>query len=259
MRTAVEPRSVSVMAFTPISDDYDLELLDEHLSSPELPEDAMMLSELDGYLTAIAISPSLIPPSEWLPGIWGGAGLPFAGAQEAGGVFAAIMGLYNDNLRDLADRSKPYEPLFFIDSDGSTLAEIWAQGFFRGVRLRLEEWRPLIEDKQAFDAYAPIAILSTDRSEVPEVSMKRREKISRGASQLFPECIAKMQAFWRNRGLGPGAAAPPRIGTSPKSAWMASQRAAWAEKVAPLRSAKVGRNDPCPCGSGKKFKRCCGA
>jgi hypothetical protein len=22
---------------------------------------------------------------------------------------------------------------------------------------------------------------------------------------------------------------------------------------------KIGRNDPCPCGSGKKFKRCCGA
>ncbi len=24
-------------------------------------------------------------------------------------------------------------------------------------------------------------------------------------------------------------------------------------------SEKVGRNDPCPCGSGKKFKKCCGA
>ena len=23
--------------------------------------------------------------------------------------------------------------------------------------------------------------------------------------------------------------------------------------------AKAGRNDPCPCGSGKKFKKCCGA
>jgi preprotein translocase subunit SecA len=22
--------------------------------------------------------------------------------------------------------------------------------------------------------------------------------------------------------------------------------------------AKVGRNDPCPCGSGKKYKKCCG-
>jgi uncharacterized protein YecA (UPF0149 family) len=22
---------------------------------------------------------------------------------------------------------------------------------------------------------------------------------------------------------------------------------------------KIGRNDPCPCGSGKKHKKCCGA
>lgn len=26
----------------------------------------------------------------------------------------------------------------------------------------------------------------------------------------------------------------------------------------PIRSEKVGRNDPCPCGSGKKYKKCCG-
>ena len=25
------------------------------------------------------------------------------------------------------------------------------------------------------------------------------------------------------------------------------------------RSSKIGRNDPCPCGSGKKYKKCCGA
>lgn len=24
-----------------------------------------------------------------------------------------------------------------------------------------------------------------------------------------------------------------------------------------MPSAKVGRNDPCPCGSGKKYKQCC--
>ncbi len=24
------------------------------------------------------------------------------------------------------------------------------------------------------------------------------------------------------------------------------------------RAPKVGRNEPCPCGSGKKFKKCCG-
>ena len=31
------------------------------------------------------------------------------------------------------------------------------------------------------------------------------------------------------------------------------------EKAKPVRTGpKVGRNDPCPCGSGKKFKQCCG-
>ena len=32
------------------------------------------------------------------------------------------------------------------------------------------------------------------------------------------------------------------------------------KKVArkPVKSVKIGRNDPCPCGSGKKYKRCCG-
>ena len=32
------------------------------------------------------------------------------------------------------------------------------------------------------------------------------------------------------------------------------------EAAKPMKSAKTaGRNDPCPCGSGKKFKKCCGA
>ncbi|OAN59537.1 YchJ family protein [Magnetospirillum moscoviense] len=29
-------------------------------------------------------------------------------------------------------------------------------------------------------------------------------------------------------------------------------------KSSPVQAAKVGRNDPCPCGSGKKYKKCCG-
>jgi preprotein translocase subunit SecA len=31
------------------------------------------------------------------------------------------------------------------------------------------------------------------------------------------------------------------------------------KKPEPIRVHKVGRNDPCPCGSGKKYKKCCGA
>ncbi|HUT00830.1 MAG TPA: SEC-C metal-binding domain-containing protein [Phycisphaerae bacterium] len=32
-----------------------------------------------------------------------------------------------------------------------------------------------------------------------------------------------------------------------------------AEKVDPIKAdSEPGRNDPCPCGSGKKYKKCCG-
>ena len=30
-------------------------------------------------------------------------------------------------------------------------------------------------------------------------------------------------------------------------------------KRTPVTVKKIGRNDPCPCGSGKKYKKCCGA
>ena len=29
-------------------------------------------------------------------------------------------------------------------------------------------------------------------------------------------------------------------------------------KKQPRKVTKIGRNDPCPCGSGKKYKQCCG-
>jgi len=48
-----------------------LDALDAFLSSDQSPPDSMMLSDLDGFLTAIAVGPELVMPSEWLPVIWG--------------------------------------------------------------------------------------------------------------------------------------------------------------------------------------------
>jgi uncharacterized protein YecA (UPF0149 family) len=45
--------------------------------------------------------------------------------------------------------------------------------------------------------------------------------------------------------------------SSPMQAAAAGQNLAPAAKDA--EGHKVGRNDPCPCGSGKKYKKCCGA
>ena len=55
---------------------------------------------------------------------------------------------------------------------------------------------------------------------------------------------------------------PPGGGENPaqsKASEMVSEAMAATEKAKPVRSGpKVGRNDPCPCGSGKKYKHCCG-
>jgi uncharacterized protein len=43
------------------------------------------------------------------------------------------------------------------------------------------------------------------------------------------------------------------------NAWRVSQHLASQPAMPPAPTvAKVGRNDPCPCGSGKKYKKCCG-
>jgi len=65
--------------------------------------------------------------------------------------------------------------------------------------------------------------------------------------------------------FGGGAAAPSAPGPDGKRASdVVSEAAAAAEaqskaRAKPVRTGpKVGRNDPCPCGSGKKYKQCCG-
>jgi preprotein translocase subunit SecA len=59
----------------------------------------------------------------------------------------------------------------------------------------------------------------------------------------------------------PSAPSAPAVGGDGRSGSdMVSEAAAAAEaKAKPVRTGpKVGRNDPCPCGSGKKYKQCCG-
>jgi len=58
---------------------------------------------------------------------------------------------------------------------------------------------------------------------------------------------------------GADPAAPPARGRPQQNSDIVSEAAAAVEKAKPVRAGpKVGRNDPCPCNSGKKYKNCCG-
>jgi preprotein translocase subunit SecA len=62
--------------------------------------------------------------------------------------------------------------------------------------------------------------------------------------------------------FGGGTTTASSGGAQPKASDVVSEAAAAQEakaKAKPVRTGpKVGRNDPCPCGSGKKYKQCCG-
>ena len=48
-----------------------LQKLDDFLLSEAVGDDAMLLSELDGFLAGVIVCPDLIMPSEWMVVVWG--------------------------------------------------------------------------------------------------------------------------------------------------------------------------------------------
>jgi len=215
----------------------DLEALDQFLISDASPEDCMQISDLDGFLTGIAIGPELVVPSEWLPMVWGGEEPVFEDAEQARTVIGTIMSRYNEILRVLDTDPEAYAPIFWEGPDGELIAADWAEGFADAIRLRQAAWQPLFEDRQANVMLTPIMVLSDDPEGGsplegdPEVGAALRDE----AANRIPACVAGIHAFWKGRRGRPVAAAGR------------------------AKSPKVGRNDPCPCGSDRKHKRCCGA
>ena len=75
--------------------------LDEFLMSDHAPDDCLQLSDLDGFLTWVAIGPELIMPSEWIPTIWQG-GLPdFKNTEQAARISGIIRSRYNEIIHQL--------------------------------------------------------------------------------------------------------------------------------------------------------------
>ncbi|NMD43026.1 MAG: hypothetical protein GYA86_06930 [Firmicutes bacterium] len=86
-----------------------------------------------------------------------------------------------------------------------------------------------------------------------------QEEVVRGIYQTRVAAPPRRRAI-----AGPAAAIRPQL---PRASRVRENDAGEerGEKTAPAKQQpvavgkKVGRNDPCPCGSGKKYKRCCGA
>ena len=216
-----------------------LKQLEKQLASLD-DDEAMLLSELDGFLAGILVCPDLIMPGEWLPMVWGrenkDAAPVFENTSQAEQLVGLIMERYNAVAAELQRGGGHYEPLFDVDTrHNEILWEIWIDGFDTALQLRPEAWAKLRGGEGgALSALAGlVALVQMGRGE----SMLPKEQINEitaKAPDLIPQYIENLNA------------------------WRISQQVGGQFREQAPNFGKVGRNEPCPCGSGKKYKRCCG-
>ena len=217
----------------------EFDQLDQFLLSDSSDDDAMTMDTLHGFLTAIAIGPETIMPSEWMPKIWGeepNSAPRFKNNKEAEQITGLISRFMNEVLVTFEVAPKEFEPLFCeIEQDGQMLmdAEAWCWGFWEGMELRKGSWDPIWESDLA-PLMRPIYLLGADEIEETELAEVDTPVKGHKLAQEIEANLPAIHRFW----------VPLR-----KSAVTTLKR----------DEPKVGRNDDCSCGSGKKYKKCCGA
>lgn len=209
-----------------------LRKLDRFLARENHGDDAMLLSEFDGFIAGIVVCPDLLMPSEWLEVVWGDEGPVFESEREANDILGLMMTHYNDVVRQL-ERPGRYAPLLEKDVDGSILWEMWAAGFAKAIALRPEAWTAftLSDDPAVLRAMILFRKLDELANRPGDQFTEEDDALDASAPDMIPEAVETLHAA---RLALTGSLEPSAVSNKP-----------------------VGRNDPCPCGSGKKFKKCC--
>ena len=216
-----------------------LKQLDEELLA--LGEETMLLEELDGFIAGLLVCPELIKPGDWLPIVWNRDSADqqpvFEDLDHVNRVLGLVMEHYNDVARTLMENPDRYSPLFAIDKrNDDVLWELWIEGFEKAVALRPAAWKTFLDAEgdtvAAMSGMLMLAAIARGDEEV-----KDHDAASATAPDKIADWVVNLNE-WRLANYQPMQSIDPRGGSASRK--------------------KVGRNDPCPCGSGKKYKKCCG-
>lgn len=204
-------------------------------------DEGMTIDILDGFLHAIAIGPVSVPPTRWLPKVWGTetAAPPADSIERLNHITSLVIRRFNGIIAGFECEPPEMAPIWMMTKYRGREyidAEAWAYGFTEGMELCLHDWKPMLATVEGQAWFRPIGLLanadfSPDQDELTKTPA-RRAKIAKD----IPQAVMAMHNYWL----------PLRF-------------AAYEQQLARAMLPKVGRNDSCPCGSGKKFKKCCGA
>jgi uncharacterized protein len=219
----------SISTTSPLSDDEYAEL-DILLAKPELAGRAMDVSMLEGLITAVALSPNQLASTAWLPWVWDKAAGSAASTLDAGDTARAealAQRHFEYMVEWLAKDPSSFEPIYACGPEWSVPG--WCAGFVLGTSLDKPQWAALAVSHPEY--VAPFKHLAT-AAELDD------EAAEDAMDAVIPSVIAINEAWARQRHLK-------------------SQAQTQAGSTVLRELPKTGRNDPCHCGSGKKYKKCC--
>ena len=144
-----------------------------------------------------------------------------------------------DGLQRSLGGEEVYMPVLLEDEAGIARGNAWAAGFMRGVSMRIDDWQVLFNDEEHGGPLVVIMMLLYENSPDPELRPPPIPDDKR--ADIHVQLTAGLALIYRY--------------FEPHRRRMASlMQPVQQRRVGP----KIGRNDPCPCGSGKKYKQCCG-
>lgn len=226
-------------------------MLASFLEHPDRPEGTLHYHQLQGFLFAVVSCPEPVRPSEWLPIVFGEGSAGYKTLEEAEAVLGELMTLYNAiNATAMEDRAVLPADCAFRSSALDNLEEDapiaqWSRGFVLGHDWLEDVWDHYTPEEYDEDVGLMLLTLSffasknLARAYLEETGRKDLRKMAVQIVKLFPDAMAKYA----------------HLGRSLAKVVMEHHAA----KPTPVRSVKIGRNAPCPCGSGKKYKMCCGS
>jgi uncharacterized protein len=202
---------------------------------------AMNVEQLDGFFAALIAGPETVMPSEYYREVFGGEmadACEFSSLEEANEIFGLMMRHWNTIAGTLFN-GEVYVPLLLEGEDGVAQGNDWARGFMRGMRMRHDGWAELVNDEENGGCLIPMMMLYHEHDEDPKM---RPEPIT---TEKRENIITHMAA---------GLVGAYRYFRAQGKTYVGNTSAPESRRT----TSKIGRNDSCPCGSGKKYKRCCG-
>lgn len=205
--------------------------LGELLDAKSEHGNTMRCDEVQGFMTALLSGPDKLTPFDWLPEVLGDES-QFTAAERSE-IERLVLAMAMDITAAMSDKKLP-DLWLYENEDGGSDFYTWCNAYLYGLDIVPTDWFEAADDEEFEELFYPIMALGGiyDGEENGAIRLQFTEGELAELESELPYALADIYRYWQ----------------------------AVINKPQTVRreGAKTGRNDPCSCGSGRKYKACCG-